>query len=96
MAFRPCSFNACVSVPIDDDEQLELTKRYTYRLERTDELDRRIDINTTSGTLTVIDDPTDGEYVEVILSILMIAPVHHNSRRGIKAGQNSIQCPRGE
>ena len=63
MAFGPCSHRACVSVPIDDDEQLELTKTYTYRLERTDELDRRIDINTTSGTLTVIDDPTDGKYV---------------------------------
>ncbi|CAI8013443.1 FRAS1-related extracellular matrix protein 2 [Geodia barretti] len=59
MAFRRCSFNACVSVPIDDDEQLELTKRYTYRLERTDDLDRRIIVNTASGTLTVIDDPTD-------------------------------------
>ena len=62
MAFRRCSFNSCVSVPIDDDEQLELTKRYTYRLERTDDLDsdRRIIVNTASGTLTVIDDPTDG------------------------------------
>ena len=96
MAFRPCSFNACVSVPIDDDEQLELTKRYTYRLERTDELDRRIDINTTSGTLTVIDDPTDGEYVEGIVHILMTVSMPHYSRGGIKAGQNSIQCPRGE
>ena len=60
MAFRPCSFNACVSVPIDDDEQLELTKTYTYRLERIEELDRRIIINNASETLTVIDDPTDG------------------------------------
>ena len=49
-----------MSVAIDDDEQLELTKRYTYRLERTDDLDRRIIVNTASGTLTVIDDPTDG------------------------------------
>ena len=60
MAFRPCAFSSCVSVPIDDDQQLELTKRYTYRLERTDDLDRRIIVNTASGTLTVIDDPTDG------------------------------------
>ena len=60
MAFKRCSFNACVSVPIDDDEQLELTKTYTYRLERIEELDRRIIINNASETLTVIDDPTDG------------------------------------
>ena len=60
MAFRPCSFNACVSVPIDDDEQVELTKTYSYQLERTDDLDRRIVVNNTSRTLTVIDDPTDG------------------------------------
>ena len=65
MTFRRCSFNACVSVPIDDDQQLELTKRYTYRLERPepDNLDRRIIVNTASGTLTVIDDPTDGKYI---------------------------------
>ncbi|CAI8038161.1 FRAS1-related extracellular matrix protein 2 [Geodia barretti] len=77
MAFGPCSHRACVSVPIDDDEQLELTKTYTYRLERTDELDRRIDINTTSGTLTVIDDPTD----EAVLKLEQPAySVHEESR----------------
>ena len=60
MAFGPCSRRACVPVPIDNDDQLQLTKTYTYRLERTDDLDRRIIVNTASGTLTVIDNPTDG------------------------------------
>ncbi|CAI8038163.1 hypothetical protein GBAR_LOCUS21282, partial [Geodia barretti] len=87
MAFGPCSHRACVSVPIDDDEQLELTKTYTYRLERTDELDRRIDINTTSGTLTVIDDPTDGKYVKGIVCMLMTAHVHHTTEAVLKLEQ---------
>ena len=60
MIFGPCSRRACVSIPIDDDEQLELTKTYTYRLEGAYDLDRRIIIHTAYGTLTVIDDPTDG------------------------------------
>ena len=32
MAFGPCSHRACVPVPIDDDEQLERTKSYSYQL----------------------------------------------------------------
>ncbi|CAI8026694.1 FRAS1-related extracellular matrix protein 2 [Geodia barretti] len=69
MIFGPCSRRACVSIPIDDDEQLELTKTYTYRLEGAYDLDRRIIIHTAIGTLTVIDDPTD----EAVLKLDKVA-----------------------
>ena len=80
-------------VLIDDDDQLEQTKSYSYQLERTDDLDRRIIIHTANGTLTVIDDPTDGKYVKGIVCMLMTAHVHHYYRGSIKAGTTSIQCP---
>ena len=60
MEFRPCSHRACMPVPIEDCDQIERTTTHRYRLERTDDLDRRIIVVTTSGTLTVVDNPTDG------------------------------------
>ena len=61
MAFGPCHRNHCVNVPIDNDNQVETTRNFTYRLERTEDLDRRIQISSSTGRLTIFDDPSDGK-----------------------------------
>ena len=63
MAFGPCHRNHCVNVPIDNDNQVATTRNFTYRLERTEDLDRRIQISSSTGRLTIIDDPNDGKWM---------------------------------
>ena len=61
MTFAPCARQACVHVPIENDAQLEQTKTVSYRLERPAGLDNRITVSSSSGRLTICDDPTDGK-----------------------------------
>ena len=61
MVFGPCDRKDCVNVPISNDNRVEATRTFTYRLERLRELDRRIYLSSSIGRLTIIDDPNDGE-----------------------------------
>ena len=61
MVFGPCDRSHCVNVPIPNDNRVEATRTFTYRLERLDELDRRISVSSSTGRLTIIDDPNDSE-----------------------------------
>ena len=61
MVFGPCDRSRCVNVPIPNDNRVEATRTFTYRLERPEELDRRISVSSSAGRLTIIDDPNDGE-----------------------------------
>ena len=61
MVFGPCDRKDCVNVPIPNDNRVEATRTFTYRLERLEELDRRISVSSSTGRLTIIDDPNDGE-----------------------------------
>ena len=63
MVFGPCHRNHCVNVPIDNDNQVEGTRTFTYRLERTEDLDSRIQISSSTGRLTIIDDPSDSKWM---------------------------------
>ena len=59
MTFAPCAHRTCVHVPIENDAQLEQTKEFLYRLERPAGLDNRIEVSSSSGRLTILDDPRD-------------------------------------
>ena len=61
ITFSKCNPERCVNVPINNDNQVEGTRTYQIRLERPADLDRRIQLTRTSGTLTVYDDPNDGQ-----------------------------------
>ena len=61
MVFGPCDRMHCVNVPISNDNRVEATRTFTYRLKRLRELDRRISFSSSTGRLTIIDDPNDGE-----------------------------------
>ena len=64
MVFGPCHRSYCVNVPIPNDNRVEATRTFTYRLERLDELDRRIVVSSSTGRLTIIDSPNDSECKE--------------------------------
>ena len=63
MVFGPCHRNYCVNVPIVNDNRVEATRIFTYGLERTEDLDRKIQISSSTGRLTIIDDPNDGKWI---------------------------------
>ena len=61
MVFGPCNRQHCVNVPITNNNGVEGTRTFTYRLERIEELDSRISVSSSTGRLTIIDDPNQGK-----------------------------------
>ena len=59
ITFGPCERRRVVSIPIVDDDILELTKTFRFRLERTEILDRRIIISSRPLRVTLTDTADD-------------------------------------
>ena len=59
VTFDPCDTRSVVRIPIVDDNILELTKTFRFRLERTEILDRRIIVNSRSLGVTLTDTADD-------------------------------------
>ena len=62
MVFGKCQREKCLPVPINNDNRIENIETVTISLIRPTELDRRISVSSRRAILTIIDDPTDGEY----------------------------------
>ena len=59
VTFDPCDTRRVVRIPIVDDNILELTKTFHFRLERTEILDRRIRLSSRSIRVTLTDSADD-------------------------------------
>ena len=59
LMFRACETIVCTNVTIVDDNDVELTERFSVKLSRTDGLDQRINLDTVVAEVEIIVE--DGE-----------------------------------
>ena len=59
LMFMACETRACTNVTIIDDNVVELTERFSVKLNRTNDLDPRITLNPVVAEVDIMDD--DGE-----------------------------------
>ena len=56
LSFSRCDTQSCAALPIIDDNIIEGKESFHYMLERTTDLDERIELDSTVGELVILND----------------------------------------